>query len=198
MRSNTAPDAVTDRKARHRPAPSWSYTESSAARLLRVLLAVELLLVGVYLLTQLVVPTWGVVGSLFNLGEDQSVPSWFSATQLAAVAAAFLLATIGRDVAHRLPNTSSMTFPGVDAPGMLILLDERGIACSAGSACHTASLHPSHVLEAMGFDAEHARSTLRFSWSRFNTMEETLRAADEAVACAKKMRELRGSGPVVG
>jgi cysteine desulfurase len=98
---------------------------------------------------------------------------------------------------HRLPNTSSLTFPGIDAAGMLILLDEHGIACSAGSACHTAVLHPSHVLEAMGLDAEHARSTLRFSWSRFNTMEETLRAAEQVVACAKKMRSLRPPGAVL-
>ena len=97
---------------------------------------------------------------------------------------------------YRLPNTSSLTFPGIDAPGMLMLLDEKGIACSAGSACHTATLHPSHVLEAMGFDAEYARSTLRFSWSRFNTMEQTMRAAEDVVACAKKMRALKGSGPV--
>jgi cysteine desulfurase len=103
---------------------------------------------------------------------------------------------INGDLTHRLPNTSSMTFPGIDAAGMLILLDERGIACSAGSACHTANIHPSHVLEAMGFDAEHARSTLRFSWSRFNTPEETKRAAEEVVACAKKMKELRGAGMV--
>lgn len=98
---------------------------------------------------------------------------------------------------HRLHTTSSITFPGVDAPGLLILLDERGIACSAGSACHTASLHPSHVLEAMGLDARHAGSTLRFSWSRFNTVEETLKAAETVVSCARKMREL-GLGTVVG
>lgn len=95
---------------------------------------------------------------------------------------------------HRLPTTSSLTFPGVDAAGLLILLDERGIACSGGSACHTTALHPSHVLEAMGFDAAHARSTLRFSWSRFNTMEETMHAASEVVKCVTKLRQLR---PVV-
>jgi cysteine desulfurase len=98
---------------------------------------------------------------------------------------------------HRLPNTSSLTFPGIDAAGILILLDENGVACSAGSACHTTQLHPSHVLEAMGFDADHARSTLRFSWSRFNNLEETHRAAEQVVASVKKMRALRGAGPVM-
>lgn len=74
--------------------------------------------------------------------------------------------------APRLPNTSSMCFPDVDAAAMIIRLDQKGIACSGGSACHTASLHPSHVLEAMGFDARHAASTLRFSLSRLTTSDE--------------------------
>ena len=100
--------------------------------------------------------------------------------------------------AIRLGTTSSLTFPGIDAPGMLILLDERGVACSAGSACHTGALHPSHALEAMGLDAKHAGSTLRFSWSRLNTMEETTQAADLVIQCVHKMRDLGGGdGDVV-
>lgn len=98
---------------------------------------------------------------------------------------------------QRLDNTSSLTFPGVEAAGMLILLDEQGVSCSAGSACHAASVHPSPVLEAMGFDASHAASTLRFSFSRFNTMEESLRAADIVIAAANKMRSLNEGGPVL-
>ena len=98
---------------------------------------------------------------------------------------------------QRLGTTSSLCFPGVDAAGLLILLDQRGVACSAGSACHTADLHPSHVLEAMGFDARHAASTLRFSWSRFNTMTETQEAADHVIQCVQKMRSLRSAGDVI-
>lgn len=105
---------------------------------------------------------------------------------------------VNGDRAHRLPTISSLCFPGVDAAGMLILLDEQGIACSAGSACHEGAIQASHVLTAMGCDAEHARRTLRFSWSRMNTMEETLAAADTVVHCVNKMRALRGGGsPVV-
>lgn len=96
---------------------------------------------------------------------------------------------------HRLGTTTNLCFPGVEAAGLLILLDERGIACSAGSACHTSALHPSQVLDAMGYDAEHARCSLRFSWSRMNTMEETLCAADAVIESVKKMRAL--SGPEV-
>ncbi len=96
----------------------------------------------------------------------------------------------------RLPNITSVCFPDIDAAGMLILLDKAEIACSAGSACHTASLHPSHVLEAMGFDAAHAASTLRFSFSRFNRQEEVVQAADEVIAAAKKMASILGTSPL--
>lgn len=100
---------------------------------------------------------------------------------------------------QRLGTTSSLCFPGIDAAGMLILLDDKGICCSAGSACHAAAVHPSPVLEAMGRDATHASSTLRFSFSRFNTTEEARRAADDVVATARKLRELKAGedGPVI-
>ncbi len=94
--------------------------------------------------------------------------------------------------APRLPNTTSICLPGADGAGMLIVLDQRGIACSGGSACHTASLHPSHVLEAMGHDAGHAGSTLRFSLSRMNTRDEVLAAAAEVLRAAKHLAEQKG------
>ncbi|MFN0079945.1 MAG: cysteine desulfurase family protein [Prosthecobacter sp.] len=99
--------------------------------------------------------------------------------------------------APRLPNITSICLPGIDAAGMLILLDKAGIACSAGSACHSAALHPSHVLEAMGFEAAHAASTLRFSFSRFNTKTEAEAAADAVIDATHKMRAERGDGSMV-
>jgi len=92
--------------------------------------------------------------------------------------------------APRVPSISSICFPGLDAAGMLILLDQQNLACSAGSACHTGALHSSHVLEAMGFDAAHAASTLRFSFSRFTTSEEMARAVQIVTACATKFSNL--------
>jgi cysteine desulfurase len=97
----------------------------------------------------------------------------------------------------RLDNTSSLAFPGLDAAALLIMLDEQGICCSAGSACHSATLHPSHVLEAMGFDAEHAKSTLRFSFSRFNTMDEANAAADMVIEVVGRLRDMTSGGPVI-
>ncbi len=98
---------------------------------------------------------------------------------------------VNGDRAHRLTAISSLCFPGVDAAGLIILLDEREVACSAGSSCHTGDLQSSHVLMAMGCDDAHIRSTVRFSWSRMNTMEETLEAADIVIACVNKMRSLQ-------
>ncbi len=93
---------------------------------------------------------------------------------------------------HRLSTTSSFYLPEIDAAGMLILLDQAGIACSAGSACHTGALHGSHVLEAMGVSARDAGCTLRFSFSRCNTKTEVESAAHAVIESAHKMREAQG------
>lgn len=103
---------------------------------------------------------------------------------------------VNGEAVARLGSTSSMTFPGVEAAGMLILLDKAGVACAAGSACHAAALHPSPVLEAMGLDAAHAGSTLRFSFSRYSTMDEVALAANAVVKGVEKMRALHGEGLV--
>ncbi len=100
---------------------------------------------------------------------------------------------VNAETAPRLSTTSSVTFPGLDAAGLLILLDKAGVACSAGSACHTAALHPSHVLAAMGFDAAYAASTLRFSWSRFNTMAETDQAVAAVARAVERLRAVAAS-----
>src|SRR5271166_3009611 len=73
---------------------------------------------------------------------------------------------------YRLPNTSNLAIAGLDSEGMLLLLDQRGICCSAGSACTAGALEPSHVLKAMGYSNDRARGSLRFSFSRFNTEAE--------------------------
>jgi cysteine desulfurase len=72
----------------------------------------------------------------------------------------------------RLPNTSNLAFEGVEAEGILMLLDQAGICASSGSACTTGSLDPSHVLTAMGCSAARARSSIRFSLGIYNTDEE--------------------------
>jgi cysteine desulfurase len=72
----------------------------------------------------------------------------------------------------RLPNTSSIMFPGVEGEALLIALDLAGICCSMGSACASGSVDPSPILLAMGYTREEARSTLRFSFGLTNTSQE--------------------------
>jgi Cysteine sulfinate desulfinase/cysteine desulfurase and related enzymes len=68
--------------------------------------------------------------------------------------------------AARLPNTSSLSFEGIESPSALLLLDRQGICCSAGSACRTGSQEASHVLGAMNPSSDGARRSLRFSLGR--------------------------------
>jgi cysteine desulfurase len=72
----------------------------------------------------------------------------------------------------RLPNTSSITFAGVEAEALLLLLDQLKICASSGSACTTGSVAPSHVLTAMGLNPPEARGTIRFSLDYETTREE--------------------------
>ncbi|MEO7202078.1 MAG: aminotransferase class V-fold PLP-dependent enzyme, partial [Candidatus Tumulicola sp.] len=71
---------------------------------------------------------------------------------------------------NRLPNIASITFAGTDPAALLMLLDLHGFATSAGSACTSGSLEPSHVIAAIGGDARGA--TIRFSLGRPTTEEE--------------------------
>lgn len=106
--------------------------------------------------------------------------------------------TVNGDPANRLPTTTNLSFEGIESEGALILLDERGICCSAGSACTSGSIHPSHVLKAMGFSNERARASLRFSFGRFNSQEDVAAACEIVPAVIEKLRTLSPAGsPVV-
>jgi cysteine desulfurase len=89
---------------------------------------------------------------------------------------------------QRLPNTSNLAIDGIDSEGMLMLLDQKGICCSAGSACTAGALEPSHVLRAMGYSNERARGSLRFSFSRFNSESEIDQALQIIPYAVEKLR----------
>ena len=97
---------------------------------------------------------------------------------------------VNGDPVERLPNTSSLYFPDVDGEALLVLLDKAGLCASAGSACTAGSLHPSHVLTAMGFSTERARGSLRFSFSRFNTAEEIGRGVEIVAGALESLRRM--------
>lgn len=67
--------------------------------------------------------------------------------------------------ANRLPQTSNISFPGLDRQALLMALDLAGVACSTGSACASGSSEPSPVLRAMGLADAVVEGALRFSWS---------------------------------
>jgi cysteine desulfurase len=89
----------------------------------------------------------------------------------------------------RLPNTSNVLFNGVSAEALVIALDMRDMAVSTGAACSSGSLEPSHVLLAMGLTRDQARSSVRFSFGRYNTLEDVSALVDAVVACVNKLRE---------
>jgi cysteine desulfurase len=97
---------------------------------------------------------------------------------------------VNGDAESRLPNTSNLAFEGIDSEALLMMLDDAGICCSAGSACTTGSLYPSHVLKAMGFTDCHARSSLRFSFGRFNSESELERTVAVLKQSVEKLRPL--------
>lgn len=101
---------------------------------------------------------------------------------------------------QRAGNTLHVSFDRCEAAGLLILLDEYGVACSAGSACMTGKQQASHVQKAMGFTDARANSSLRLSLSIFTTEEEIRTAATKIVKAVQKLRKVQGGsgvGPVV-
>jgi cysteine desulfurase len=80
--------------------------------------------------------------------------------------------TLNGDPRMRVPNTTNISFDGIEAESLLIALDLEGVAVSTGSACSSGSLEPSHVLKAMGGSHARTRNSLRFSLGPENTREE--------------------------
>ncbi len=80
--------------------------------------------------------------------------------------------TLNGDREKRLPGNVSFCFEGIEGESLLLMLDEKGICASSGSACTSGSLDPSHVLLAIGRIHEIAHGSLRLSLSKYNTMEQ--------------------------
>ena len=92
--------------------------------------------------------------------------------------------------AARTPNTTNLRFDGIDSEALLIALDLKGFAVSSGSACSSGATEPSHVLTAIGLTRDQARSSLRFSLGRSNSVEDVdalIDAVAESVAHLRKL-----------
>ena len=97
-------------------------------------------------------------------------------------------ATIFGGGAARLPNTCSFGFAGIDGESLVVMLDQSGFALTSGAACSSMKDEPSHVLMAMGFAPDVARTAARFSAGRGTTMEEVERFAATAAGLAERLR----------
>jgi cysteine desulfurase len=97
---------------------------------------------------------------------------------------------VNGDPELRVPNTTNISFDRVEAESLLIALDLDGVAVSTGSACSSGTLEPSHVLRAMGFQANRVQSSLRFSLGLFSTAEEVDRVIALLPGLVDKLRGL--------
>ena len=105
-------------------------------------------------------------------------------------------AAVNGDRELRLPNTSNISFEGIESDGALMMLDRHRVCCSAASACRTGSAAPSHVLRAMGCSDKQARSSLRFSFGRFNREAEVDQAIEIVPRIIAQLRRLSSARSV--
>lgn len=95
-----------------------------------------------------------------------------------------------KDMSKRLAGNASFSFEYVEGESILMLLDMEGIRVSSGSACSSGSLEPSYVMLSIGVPIEVAHGTIRFSFGKANTMEQTQYVIDKLVAIIDRLREM--------
>ena len=98
-----------------------------------------------------------------------------------------------KDIEKRLPGNVNVSFDLVEGESVVLHLDMKGISVITGSACFSRSLEPSYVMMAMGFSHERAHGSIRFTLSRFNSMEEIDYAAE---SCNEVVEALRKISPL--
>ena len=91
---------------------------------------------------------------------------------------------------HRTPNTTNITFDGIEGEALVIALDLRGFAVSSGAACSSGAVEPSHVLTAIGLSKQQARSSLRFSLGLGNTMDQIDALVEALTAAVSHLRKI--------
>jgi cysteine desulfurase len=90
----------------------------------------------------------------------------------------------------RVPNTTNISFDGIEAESLLIALDLEGFAVSTGSACSSGTLEPSHVLRAMGLPSHRTQNSIRFSLGAGNTEEQVDALVAKLPSVVEKLRTL--------
>lgn len=135
--------------------------------------------------------TYGAVGCAYAL-ERAELNATMNNKKVAALRGVFAERVLSEiegthlngDPAKRLPANANISFDGCAGEQIAFALDLRGIAVSTGSACSSGAVNPSHVLTAMGLEEGRVRSAVRFTFGKYNSLEEvdfTVRALKEIV-----------------
>ena len=141
------------------------------------------------------------VAAIAGMGEAARVASaklTAEATRLAAlrdriergILTAIPGTAVNGSLQPRVPNTTNISFDGVEAESLLIALDLEGIAVSTGSACSSGTLEPSHVLRAMGLPAHRTQNSIRISLGQGNTGEQVDYFLEKVPGVVQKLRSL--------
>jgi cysteine desulfurase len=102
---------------------------------------------------------------------------------------------VNGDRDNRLVNTLNVSFEYIEGEAIAYHLSDLGICVSTGSACASGSLDPSHVIRAMGVPFTAVHGSVRFSLSRYNTMEEVEYALERIPPVIRKLRDMSPFGP---
>lgn len=110
------------------------------------------------------------------------------------VVAKIPLVTLNGDPQKRIPQNANLSFRHVEGESITLHLDMYGIAVSTGSACFSRSLEASHVLMAIGGDHERAHGSIRFTFGRYNTMEEVDLVVETLATIVENLRRISPLG----
>jgi cysteine desulfurase len=141
------------------------------------------------------VPAIVGLGVAARLGVEKLVPERARLSELRNQVEEGILARVAGTAINgvrdpRVPNTTNISFDGVEAESLLIALDLEGIAVSTGSACSSGTLEPSHVLRAMGLAAHRTQNSIRVSLGAGNTAEEVEFFLSKLPPIVEKLRSL--------
>jgi cysteine desulfurase len=110
--------------------------------------------------------------SISNMADEREKLKSFIRATADGLRAAVPELLINAESAEKLPGTLNITFPHASGESMMHLLDLKGVCVSTSSACNSGSDNPSHVLLALGLTEEQAKSSIRISYGKYNTLDE--------------------------
>lgn len=102
---------------------------------------------------------------------------------------------VNGDRARRVANTTNITFKHAEGESLVIAMDLQGVQCSAGAACSSGAILPSHVLRAIGLPNDEAKATLRFSLGRLTTREDVDYALEVIPQAVERLRSISPTRP---